>query len=57
MAEISPFRALRYNPQRISDLAAVVTQPYDKISAEMQARYYGLQPAQSGAYHPRAHAA
>ena len=44
MAEISPFRALRYNPQRISDLAAVVTQPYDKISAEMQARYYGLSP-------------
>jgi uncharacterized protein (DUF1015 family) len=44
MADIRPFRALHYNPQKVSDLAAVVTQPYDKISAEMQARYYGLSP-------------
>jgi uncharacterized protein (DUF1015 family) len=44
MAEILPFRALRYNPQKISDLAAVVTQPYDKISADMQTRYYDLSP-------------
>jgi uncharacterized protein (DUF1015 family) len=44
MAEIVPFRALRYEPRRISDLGAVVTQPYDKISSEMQARYYGRSP-------------
>ena len=44
MAEILPFRALHYDPKRISDLATVVTQPYDKISAEMQARYYDLSP-------------
>jgi uncharacterized protein (DUF1015 family) len=44
MAEISPFRALHYNPQKVSDLAAVVTQPYDKISVDMQARYYDLSP-------------
>ena len=44
MAEILPFRALHYDPRKISDLGAVVTQPYDKISPEMQARYYGLSP-------------
>jgi uncharacterized protein (DUF1015 family) len=44
MAEILPFRALHYDPRKIPDLGAVVTQPYDKISSEMQARYYGLSP-------------
>jgi uncharacterized protein (DUF1015 family) len=44
MAEILPFRALYYDPRKVPDLGAVVTQPYDKISAEMQARYYGLSP-------------
>ena len=44
MAEILPFRALRYNPAKAGELRRVVTQPYDKISAEMQARYYDLSP-------------
>jgi len=44
MAEIIPFRALHYNPGLVGDLSNVVTQPYDKISPEMQARYYGLSP-------------
>ncbi|HEV2351349.1 MAG TPA: DUF1015 domain-containing protein [Terriglobia bacterium] len=44
MAEILPFRALHYNPHKIAKLGDVVTQPYDKISAEMQARYYSLSP-------------
>ena len=44
MAEILPFRALHYDPRKIPDLGAVVTQPYDKISPQMQARYYGLSP-------------
>jgi uncharacterized protein (DUF1015 family) len=39
MAYIAPFRALRYDPLRVS-LAQVVTQPYDKITSEMQERYY-----------------
>jgi uncharacterized protein (DUF1015 family) len=43
MAYIVPFRALRYNSQRVS-LAAVVTQPYDKITPEMQERYYRASP-------------
>lgn len=44
MARIHPFRALHYNPQKISDLSTVATQPYDKISPEMQDRYYQLSP-------------
>lgn len=43
MAEISPFRALRYLPAA-APLADLVTQPYDKITPEMQARYYAASP-------------
>jgi len=44
MAEIIPFRALHYDTQKTPDLGSVVTQPYDKISPAMQARYYDLSP-------------
>src|SRR5438067_8331680 len=44
MTEIRPFRALHYNQSRVSALNTVITQPYDKISPEMQDRYYGLSP-------------
>jgi len=43
MATISPFRALRYAPERVAP-ERVVTQPYDKISPEMQERYYEASP-------------
>ena len=43
MAHIAPFRALRYNPSQVS-LSQVVTQPYDKINAEMQEEYYAASP-------------
>jgi len=43
MADIRPFRALRYNLQRVSP-AQVVTQPYDKITPAMQDRYYAANP-------------
>jgi uncharacterized protein (DUF1015 family) len=43
MANVYPFRALRYSPEK-APLQQVVTQPYDKISREMQDRYYGLHP-------------
>jgi uncharacterized protein (DUF1015 family) len=43
MAIISPFRAWRYNPDRVP-LGHAVTQPYDKISPEMQDRYYAASP-------------
>ena len=43
MADIRPFRALRYDPQRVNP-TLVVTQPYDKITSEMQERYYAASP-------------
>ena len=43
MAEIHPFRAYRYNPNKVA-LSQVLTQPYDKISPEMQERYYAASP-------------
>jgi uncharacterized protein (DUF1015 family) len=38
MAHIEPFRALRYDSARVA-VQQVVTQPYDKITTEMQDRY------------------
>jgi uncharacterized protein (DUF1015 family) len=43
MADIRPFRALRYNLQQVT-ASQVVTQPYDKISPAMQERYYAASP-------------
>ncbi len=43
MAKVFPFRALRYHPERV-DVPSVVTQPYDKITSQMQERYYGASP-------------
>ena len=43
MAEILPFRAVRYDAKRVA-LANVLTQPYDKITQEMQERYYAASP-------------
>jgi uncharacterized protein (DUF1015 family) len=43
MAIISPFRAWRYDPERVR-LQQVVTQPYDKITPAMQERYYQASP-------------
>jgi uncharacterized protein (DUF1015 family) len=44
MAEIQPFRAFRYNTERV-DLKDVLTQPYDKITPAMQENYYRSSPA------------
>src|SRR6266576_2248809 len=43
MAQISPFQAWRYAPDQVA-IAQVVTQPYDKITPEMQKRYYQASP-------------
>ena len=43
MAQVFPFRAFRYNP-RLAPFQSVLTQPYDKISAEMQRKYYEAHP-------------
>jgi len=39
MAEIIPFKALLYDPDQVK-LEDVLTQPYDKITPEMQSKYY-----------------
>src|SRR5574342_654677 len=44
VAEIVPFRALRYNPQFVPDLNLVVAPPYDVISPEAQERYHARHP-------------
>jgi uncharacterized protein (DUF1015 family) len=43
MAQVHPFQAFRYNPQRVP-FERVLTQPYDKISASMQDKYYAADP-------------
>src|SRR6185437_7448169 len=42
-ARIYPFRALRYDTSRVN-MEDVVTQPYDKITPDMQQRYYERSP-------------
>lgn len=44
MAVIKPFRGIRYNPARIEQMQTVVSQPYDRIDAALQHRYYDLSP-------------
>src|SRR5262249_22968769 len=43
MAQVFPFRAFRYNPE-LATFQKVLTQPYDKISPEMQQKYYESHP-------------
>ena len=43
MATVCPFAAWRYNAE-VAPLEKVVTQPYDKITAELQERYYAAHP-------------
>lgn len=44
MADIRPFRGWRYNPAKVSDLSQVITQPYDKVSKELQQTYLARNP-------------
>ena len=47
MADVRPLPGIRY--AATENLAALVTPPYDVISAEAQERYYARDPAQ---HHP-----
>lgn len=40
MAEICPFLGIRYNQDKVGNLASVICPPYDVISAEEQKTYY-----------------
>lgn len=44
MPFVRPFRAIRYNPVRFSDLSPLLTPPYDVISNEEQAACYARHP-------------
>jgi uncharacterized protein (DUF1015 family) len=44
MANIAPFRGIRYNPHKVGDLSKVVTQPYDRVRYGLQEQYYELHP-------------
>jgi len=40
MVELKPFKGIQYSKEKIEDMDEVITQPYDKISEEMQDKYY-----------------
>jgi uncharacterized protein (DUF1015 family) len=44
VADIQPFRGIRYDPKRVGDLSTVITPPYDVISAAAQSHYYQASP-------------
>lgn len=44
MATIYPFRAFRYNQKKVPDIGAVFAEPYDKITPELQEKYYRRNP-------------
>ena len=44
MADVRPFRGLRYNPGLLPDLATVICPPYDVISPELQEALYRRSP-------------
>ncbi len=39
MADVRAFPGIHYNPARVANLSEVISQPYDKITLEMQRRY------------------
>jgi uncharacterized protein (DUF1015 family) len=43
MAEIQPFRGIRYNSQKV-ELKEVITEPYDRIPPSLQEEYYRRNP-------------
>lgn len=44
MADVRPLNGIRYAPTAVSDLAQVITPPFDVISEEAQERYYTRNP-------------
>lgn len=44
MAEIEPFRGIRYNKKAIADFSEVIAPPYDVISVEQRKEFYAKSP-------------
>ncbi|MEE9599979.1 MAG: DUF1015 domain-containing protein [Anaerolineales bacterium] len=42
MATIKPFRAIRYNQEKIGNINHVISQPYDRVRYGLQDEYYNL---------------
>lgn len=42
MANLKPFKGIRYNPEKIDDIATVISQPYDRVRHGLQEKYYAL---------------
>jgi uncharacterized protein (DUF1015 family) len=42
MATTKPFRAIRYNQEKIDDISHVISQPYDRVRYGLQDEYYDL---------------
>ncbi|GAJ23054.1 unnamed protein product, partial [marine sediment metagenome] len=40
MAEIRPFRGMRYNQQLVKDLSSVICPPYDIITPQVEQELY-----------------
>ena len=44
MAEVRPFRGIRYNPKLSENLSALICPPFDTISSEMQGSLHEQHP-------------
>jgi uncharacterized protein (DUF1015 family) len=44
MAQVIPFRGIRYNPDKITDMTSVVSPPYDRIYEDVQEACYEKSP-------------
>ncbi|MBT3337505.1 MAG: DUF1015 domain-containing protein [Anaerolineae bacterium] len=42
MANLKPFNGIRYNPEKVGDIATVISQPYDRVRHGLQEKYYAL---------------
>ncbi len=42
MAKLKPFNGIRYNPEKVGDIASVISQPYDRVRHGLQEKYYDL---------------
>lgn len=42
MAKLKPFEGIRYNPEKVGDIATVISQPYDRVRYGLQDKYYDL---------------
>jgi len=44
VADIQPFRGIRYDPEQVGDLSTAITPPYDVIPVAGQSHYYQASP-------------